>query len=85
MAEVLEEFSFNGSPNRDDGYPVRYEWDKWLNGQVWKLTQGEDFTISVSNFRNSAFVAAGKRDLKVRTTTNKADGTVVIQAMPQNT
>jgi hypothetical protein len=79
MAEVLEDFSFT---NRAEGFPVRYDWDSWLDGQVWKLKQGEDFTISLVNLRNSVFVAASKRNLKVRTTTNKEEGTVIIQALP---
>lgn len=78
MAEVLEEWSFS---HRTEGYPVRYDWDTWLNGQVWKLKQGEDFPISLPNFRNSVFVAASKRGVKVRTTTNKTEGTVIIQAL----
>ena len=79
MAEVLEDFSFT---QRAEGFPVRYDWSTWLDGRVWKLKKGEDFVISLSNFRNSVFVAASKVGLKVRTTTNKNEGTVIIQALP---
>jgi hypothetical protein len=81
MAEVLEDFSFT---SRAEGFPVRYDWDAWLDGRVWKLQHGVDFTISLANLRNSVFVAASKRNLKVRTTTNKDEGTVIIQAFPQD-
>ena len=53
MAEVDEEFVWKkplGKSNR------KYPWEKWLDGQTWKLTHGEDFTCKITNFRQMAVV-----------------------------
>ncbi len=54
MAERLEGFEFK------NGHAI-YDWETWLNGEVWKLTRGVDFQISAINFRTSASAAATKR------------------------
>lgn len=43
MATKLKEFDFS-APNTltTDKKPV-YHWDQWLDGDIWELTQGEDF------------------------------------------
>lgn len=46
---------------------VSYDWDTWLNGSVWELQQGVDFTAKVSSVRSAA-VNYGKRyGFKVKT------------------
>jgi hypothetical protein len=30
----------------------RYPLDQWLDGQVWRLVQGEDFTEDIATFRS---------------------------------
>lgn len=40
-----------------------YPWDKWFDGQVWKLTQGEDFTITPAGFRALAVKTAQRRNI----------------------
>ena len=37
---------------------ARYDWVTWFDGQVWELTPGEDFTISVKSFQIQAHNAA---------------------------
>ena len=40
MAEVLEDFEFSKRS-------VKYNYDEWFNGKIWKLTEGVDFDIKV--------------------------------------
>ena len=44
-----------------------YDWDKWLNGKQWMLSQGVDFEVALGSFRSAAFIAVRKRGLKLRT------------------
>lgn len=75
MAEVLEDFDWNAvrSPRS------RYDWDRWFDGNVWKLVEGEDFTAKTSSFRTSVASAAKRRGHEVRTSIPE-DGIVVLQA-----
>lgn len=57
MARRIDEFSFSGGGGRDSVYP----WDDWLDGGVWELRRGEDFTISAANFQSSAYTSARSR------------------------
>jgi hypothetical protein len=76
MAKKLKTFDFQ----REQGSKYSYPWDKWLDGNIWELSQGEDFreSISPSNFRIMAYQAAKKRGLKIRTSVQKEK--VIIQA-----
>ena len=59
----------------------RYPWDEWLDGNVWELVHGDDFTAKPSTFRSIASGQAKKRGGKMRTRSVEADGrpAVVIQ------
>ncbi len=59
--------------HRRQGYP----WDEWLDGAVWRLTPGTDFTVSASSFTQAARMAAIRRDGHART--SQQDGHVIIQ------
>jgi hypothetical protein len=60
MAKRLEVFpSFRSEP--------RYPWDEWLDGSVWELEQGRDFTSKVPTFRANAQTQARKRGGAIRT------------------
>lgn len=73
MAEQLDTFTFPG-PGRRSLYP----WDEWLDGSVWRLIEGEDFSTSPKAFMRAANAAGARRGLTVQTT---SDGpAVVIQA-----
>lgn len=61
MARVLEDFDFRKRPHS------RHPWDTWLDGQVWELRQGVDFSSEPPNMRGAAHAAAAKRGLTVRT------------------
>ncbi|MHB8742553.1 MAG: hypothetical protein ACYC9L_05445 [Sulfuricaulis sp.] len=47
----------------------RYPWDEWLDGNIWELLKGEDFT-SIESFRSSAQTQAKKMGGRVRTETD---------------
>lgn len=64
MAEQLESYSFTkGGPS--------YPWDEWLNGNVWRLTAGKDFTSKAEVFRSMANSRAKQRGLGLRTNLEK--------------
>jgi hypothetical protein len=55
-----------------DGFPAaathsRYPWDQWLDGQVWELVAGEDFTSKPETIRQNAAVQAQRRGGNVKT------------------
>ena len=50
-----------------------YDWDKWLNGKQWLLSQGVDFEVAQASFRSAAFMAARKRGLKLTARPAKDD------------
>ena len=56
-----------------------YPWEDWLDGGVWMLKPGEDFTIPAKSLRNMAFQAGYRRSVNI-TTRIAEDGTVYIQA-----
>ena len=43
----------------------RYDWEKLLDGQLWKLTKGEDFG-SADSVRMATLAAASVRGLRVK-------------------
>ena len=47
---------------------TKYPWDQWLNGDLWELTQGEDFTVSTTSMTSAATLYAMRRGIKVNTT-----------------
>lgn len=74
MAKQLKEFKFRTY--------VKYPWDQWLNGEPWKLTQGEDFPVPMLHFRTGAAAAAVRRGLRIHAAvTSKTE--IVIQAVPR--
>jgi hypothetical protein len=60
---------------------AKYEWNSWLDGQCWVLRHGVDFHGRADMVTNAAHQAARIRGLKVRTSVDKAAGTVKVQAV----
>ena len=61
---------------------ARYPWTDWLDGSVWELVHGEDFTSKLPTFRANAQIQAKRRNGRVRSrAVTAADGreAVVIQ------
>ena len=74
MATQLENFAFVGV-----GRKRKYDWNLWLDGNIWELKRPDDFQCSAKVMRTGAFQAGNKRNLKVRTTIVD-DDTLVIQS-----
>jgi hypothetical protein len=62
MAEVDKDFDFTAHHGN-----IRYPWEKWFDGQVWRLNRGEDFEIPTISMRTQIFTNASRRGLKART------------------
>lgn len=61
----------------------RYPWTDWLDGQLWELKRGEDFTITTAGFVSAVHHAARESNMRVRT--KRRGDTVWIQAgVPPN-
>ena len=73
MAKVLEKYMFRSGSQK-------YPWEKWLDGRVWEFTQGKDFKVSTSTFRQAATGIAKRRGGKMRTYSEGKK--VVIQFVP---
>ena len=69
MARTLE--SFPEVPSQ-----ARHAWDKWLDGQVWRLEHGDDFRAKPRTFVANARLQAKRRGGRVRT--RLLDGEVVV-------
>lgn len=74
MAKQLESFKF-----RTRGRVQKYPWNEWLDGSIWELKKGEDFTINTRIMRNSARSAADRRRVQIRTQIPN-ENTLIIQA-----
>lgn len=45
----------------------RYPWEQWLDGNVWQLFKGEDYTARDETLLSNARTQARRRSGKVRT------------------
>lgn len=73
MAEILESFDF---PRKKWLYPT----DEWLDGRIWKLTRGADFTGKVGSMDQYLRHAAKRMGVKVLISV-RDDSTVIVQAV----
>lgn len=46
-------------------YELKYPWDRWTNGQAWKVTQGVDFTSFGQSFVGCVYGHAVKIGMSV--------------------
>lgn len=74
MAEVLSEFPLRNT--------AKYDWDKWLDGRIWRLVRGEDFDLTLDQFRNQVHNRARARNMYVTCQKHGQDA-LVIQATPR--
>jgi len=58
-----------------------YDWNKLLDGGAYRLTLGEDIFGSIELFRSLAQAIGRKRNLRVRTKRDTANGTIIIQSV----
>ena len=76
MAKKLNRFEFKGT-----GGTPRYPWDQWLDGSVWELKSGADYTVPTPTMVAMTHAAARCRGLRVRTA--RVDAGLVIKAIPR--
>lgn len=77
--EQLTEATFSETRGRH----AIYDWDTILNGNIWKLTKGTDFQSSVLTFRSGAYQQARRRGLRLQTTIDTANNTIILRASPR--
>lgn len=70
----------DGEANFKVGTPkYAAQWLTWMDGNIWALTPGEDFTESVAAFRAHCYYMARQYEMKIRT--KYADGVLYVQAV----
>lgn len=79
MARVVDKLP----PSRKSTGP-NYPWDEWLDGRVWELTVGEDFTGRIDSMRSAASNAAINIGRTVRTRVNREKTLLFIQNLPND-
>ncbi len=79
MAEVVKKYDFT---SRRSGR-LKYPWAQWMNGQIWALKYGEDFTVKPTNFANNAASYGKRRDhiKDVNIAIDSEAGIVYVQAV----
>jgi len=56
-----------------------YPWAKWLDGQLYEIEVGVDFTVSLPSFRALAFTTAKAQGYKVNTQMSDDKKTLYLQ------
>lgn len=80
MAEVVDNLPNTANQNSGKGWRwQKYDWESWLDGQIWKLTPGEDFEARADTFRYAAYNYAKRNGIEIRT--RIVNGHVYIQAI----
>jgi hypothetical protein len=74
MAKKLAKFDF---PNHGAGRS-KYPLDEWFNGSIWKLTRGEDYTITTAHMRSVLYTAARNRGLRLMSSIQDDGNSIVI-------
>ena len=70
-----------------DFYPPglrKHDWNKWLDGQIWKLEKDVDFAGLTKNFRTAVYHEAAKRQIQIMTRIMDDGKSIVIQAQHVN-
>ena len=80
MAEILPTHDFG-----QGGKHSKYPWKQYTDGQIWKLTQGVDYTCTTESFKQAAYSWSKRHDLKLRIHMDKQSSyqAVVLQAQPE--
>jgi|APSaa5957512535_1039671.scaffolds.fasta_scaffold24847_2 hypothetical protein len=65
-----------------DEYETRrkYDWNRWLDGNVWELKEGEDFIVPLRSIAAQAYQAANRRGLGISVSVNSNEGWVRVRA-----
>lgn len=79
MARILEDYSWTRGKRRGPSYP----WTEWFDGKTRELVKGDDFTCSLKSFRTTAYVAAKRAGVTVRSElrVTEAKQSIIIKAI----
>jgi hypothetical protein len=80
MAIVIKEKEFWANHNARNS--ARFEWDKWADGQTWRLEHGVDFTSTIKSFRALMYRTYKAKGLKVRSVVDNTENTITFQVLP---
>ena len=72
--KTLKKFDFQVGGRQES----QYDWEKMLDGGIYELEEGKDFTCKSSTFVVMAKIRAGARGQEIKTA--KVEGGVVVQA-----
>jgi hypothetical protein len=64
---------------------IKYPWSDWQNGKWWKITAGEDFSVTIKAMRDQLHTRAKAKDVKVRTHTDKVSNITFVFQLPGET
>lgn len=53
--------SFTNKPRTQGKYP----WNEWVDGSIWRITRGVDFTARMSSMRSHLYGEAYRRGMRV--------------------
>ena len=73
MSEVLNKW-----PKTSHG--AKYPWDLWLDGRIHRIEHGTDYTCVYDALRVALYRSAKNRGVKVKTSYNREDQSITVQA-----
>ena len=65
MATVLRSFDWARTGRQQDSRTVAYPWDDWLDGRIWRLDPGKDFTCPPKSLESVIRTTANRRGVRV--------------------
>ena len=78
MAEVLTEW-----PTIVRTRKAKYPWDEWTNGEIWKVSKGDDFDSEPKTFVQGLYAHAKRHGGKVKVGTLGEDAVVFSFSNPE--
>jgi hypothetical protein len=76
MAKNLKSYEFASGGGRQ-----KYPWEQWFNGDIWELTDGDDFQCNIATMRMQTHKQAKARGLRVKTAVD--GGRFILQAFKE--
>jgi hypothetical protein len=85
MERVVEEVKWSTrAVNADIDPSTQLDWNKLMNGQVWRLVKGLDYAMQTDSMASNIYARGRKEGRRVRVKTNKLQDpeNLIIQFMP---
>lgn len=64
----------------ESGLPVRRKYEKFFDGQVWRLVLGDDCPEDIRSARNAVQITADRMGIKCTVRQSKREGCIYVQA-----